>query len=151
MRVAAAILTLSAAFSSANATLFARQTLPSCATTCITGASLGSCSATDDSCLCNDQAFISSTTSCIESSCTGNDLVEAEQYAQAICLAVGVTLSVTAPASTATTPSSTSTTTTTGTSTAATSTPSHTNGASLSYGINLFAGAAAAVAFGAAL
>ncbi|KAL4072177.1 hypothetical protein V8B97DRAFT_1915696 [Scleroderma yunnanense] len=149
MRLAVAFITLSAAFLSANAALVARQTLPSCAVTCITNANTGGCASTDDSCLCNNQTFVSTTTSCIESSCSGNDLVEAEQYAQAICAAVGVTLTAPVPSSTATSPSSSSSTST---SSASASTATHTSGASLSYGINVFAGAAAAaVAFGAAL
>ncbi|KAL4072176.1 hypothetical protein J3A83DRAFT_2984478 [Scleroderma citrinum] len=192
MRLAVASIALSTALLSANAALVARQTLPSCAASCIANANTGGCAPTDDSCLCSNQAFVSAVVSCVESSCSGNDLVEAEQYAQAICAAVGVTLTETAP-STATTPSTTtapstttslstatspltttssstttapltttthltatssssSSTTSTSTSSTSASTATHTSGASLSYGINVFAGAAAAaLAFGAAL
>ncbi|KAL4076849.1 hypothetical protein V8B97DRAFT_1509872 [Scleroderma yunnanense] len=191
MRLAVASIALSTALLSANAALVARQTLPSCAASCIANANTGGCAPTDDSCLCSNQAFVSAVVSCVESSCSGNDLVEAEQYAQAIC-AAGVTLTETAP-STATTPSTTtapstttslstatspltttssstttapltttthltatssssSSTTSTSTSSTSASTATHTSGASLSYGINVFAGAAAAaLAFGAAL
>ncbi|KAI5989731.1 hypothetical protein EDD15DRAFT_2106711, partial [Pisolithus albus] len=45
-----------------------------CADTCITNVNLGGCSATDDSCLCHNQSFISSVTSCVEASCSGSDL-----------------------------------------------------------------------------
>ncbi|KAI6018318.1 hypothetical protein EDC04DRAFT_2742509 [Pisolithus marmoratus] len=102
MRFAVAFVTLSAALSSVSAGFVTRQTLPACAQTCITNADLGGCSITDDTCLCNNQTFVSSTTSCIESSCTGSDLQEAEQYAQSLCLAVGVTLTISTPTASST-------------------------------------------------
>ncbi|KIK68409.1 hypothetical protein GYMLUDRAFT_35824 [Collybiopsis luxurians FD-317 M1] len=72
--------------------LIPRQTFPPCSQSCLTSADFGSCNPTDDTCLCKSPAFISSTASCIASSCTGNDLTEANQAAQQLCLAVGVTL-----------------------------------------------------------
>ncbi|KAI6112382.1 hypothetical protein EDD17DRAFT_1595822 [Pisolithus thermaeus] len=108
MRAAVAFVALSAALSSVSAGLVSRQSLPSCANPCITNANLGGCSATDDTCLCENQTFINSTTTCIESSCTGNDLQEAEQYAQSLCLAVGVTLTIATPTPTSTSPTSSS-------------------------------------------
>ncbi|KAI6110104.1 hypothetical protein F5141DRAFT_1004140, partial [Pisolithus sp. B1] len=51
-----------------------------CADTCITSANLGGCSATDNSCLCRSQSFVSAVTSCIETSCSGSDLQQAEEF-----------------------------------------------------------------------
>ncbi|KAI6115318.1 hypothetical protein EDD16DRAFT_1594859 [Pisolithus croceorrhizus] len=142
MRAAVALVALSAALSSASAGLVSRQSLPSCANPCITNANLGGCSATDDTCLCESQTFINSTTTCIESSCTGNDLQEAEQYAQSLCLAVGVTLTIATPTPTSTSPTSSS---------SSTATATQTGSATSSYGINGFAAAAAILGVGLAL
>lgn len=46
------------------------------------------CNSSDDTCLCNSSTFVNSVTSCIESSCSGNDLATAESDAQQLCLAV---------------------------------------------------------------
>ncbi|KAG6331435.1 hypothetical protein ID866_7654 [Astraeus odoratus] len=149
MRLSGVVLALSMAVTSVHAGISARQSLPSCAATCIANADYGDCAQDDDSCLCHNQSFIDSATTCIESSCQGNDLTEAEQFAQALCAAVGVTLTETVPASTSTSPASASTSASATTSASTSATPS--SGASLSYGINIFAGAAAVVALGAAL
>ncbi|KIK93680.1 hypothetical protein PAXRUDRAFT_144531 [Paxillus rubicundulus Ve08.2h10] len=137
MRFAVALFALTGV-SSVSSALVARQSLPNCAAPCLTNANFDGCSPDDDSCLCHDQVFIDSTTSCIQSSCTGSDLAEAEAFAQSLCLAVGVTLTA---ASTIPTPmpylvSSLS--------------PSST-GAASSNGISMFAGAAAAIALAAVL
>ncbi|KIJ64734.1 hypothetical protein HYDPIDRAFT_28101 [Hydnomerulius pinastri MD-312] len=133
MRFSVALVALTAAVSSASAALIARQSLPNCAAPCLANADFGGCAQDDDTCLCNNQAFISSTTSCIQSSCTGNDLATAESFAQQLCLAVGVTLSAGT-----TTPSATGS-----------PSPSPSTGAAMSNSINMFAGAAAAVALAA--
>lgn len=78
-----------------------------CALTCIASANLAGCSSTDNKCLCTSQAFISSTTTCIESTCQGDDLQNAIAFAQQTCEAVGVTLST--PAATSTAPAGSST------------------------------------------
>ncbi|KAG1744817.1 hypothetical protein EDB19DRAFT_1874378 [Suillus lakei] len=135
MRFAVVVLALSVAFSSAYAALMARQSLPNCAVPCLTNADFGNCSETDDNCLCHSQAFINSTTTCIQSSCSGSDLTNAEAASQQLCAAVGVTLTVTSATSTATTSSN-------GTATATTATPSSSNAAS-SHSINMLTGAAA--------
>ncbi|KAH8112804.1 hypothetical protein DFH11DRAFT_384023 [Phellopilus nigrolimitatus] len=88
MRLSVTLLFASTAF----ATLVSRQSPPQCALTCIATANTGTCSSTDNKCLCANQAFVSSTTNCIESTCTGSDLQSAIQFAQADCAAVGVTL-----------------------------------------------------------
>jgi CFEM-containing surface protein len=63
------------------------QNVPTCALTCISNANLGDCAQTDNACLCKNQQFIASTTTCIESTCTGSDLQEAIEFVQAICAA----------------------------------------------------------------
>ncbi|KAL5520867.1 hypothetical protein ACEPAF_2870 [Sanghuangporus sanghuang] len=83
----------------ASATLYQRQTVPQCALTCIADADLGDCSATDNACLCNNQQFVSSTSSCIQSSCSGDDLQNAIEFAQETCESVGVTLTDTSAGS----------------------------------------------------
>ncbi|KAJ8596835.1 hypothetical protein M405DRAFT_928505 [Rhizopogon salebrosus TDB-379] len=141
MRFPVAVLVLSAAVSSVFAALVARQSLPNCAVPCITNADYGNCSSTDDTCLCHSQAFINSTTTCIQASCTGSDLTNAEAASQALCAAVGVTLT-TAPASTGVS-SATSTGTSKSASSASSSTASPTSNAASSNSINVLTGAAA--------
>ncbi|OJA13919.1 hypothetical protein AZE42_08575, partial [Rhizopogon vesiculosus] len=141
MRFPIVILALSATFSSAFAALTARQAaLPNCASTCLADADYGTCASTDDTCLCNSPAFINSTTTCIQATCTGSDLTNAEEASQALCAAVGVTL--TASSSSTGTATSTGTSKATSTSTSgATSTP--TFNAASSNSINVLTGAAA--------
>ncbi|KAJ3982947.1 hypothetical protein F5890DRAFT_1526422 [Lentinula detonsa] len=129
------------AFTSTCASLISRQTFPSCSQACLANADLGSCSADDDTCLCNTPAFISSTASCIADSCTGNDLTEANAAAQDLCLAVGITLTASSiPISTSTTPASSGSASSTASTTtgSAAETSSSSNGA-LSNGMNTFA------------
>jgi len=80
----------------ASASIVARQTAPSCAVPCLNDANFGSCSKQDYTCLCNSQPFVTSVTNCVESSCSGSDLANAETAAEAICSAVGVTLTIAA-------------------------------------------------------
>jgi len=97
----AAALFAFAASSASAATLDARQSgVPQCGLTCLTNANLGGCASNDNKCLCSNPAFVSSTTQCIQSSCTGSDLQAAETFAQQTCLAVGVTLTNSVPAAT---------------------------------------------------
>ncbi|KAG6840157.1 hypothetical protein C0991_008504, partial [Blastosporella zonata] len=99
MRFTFAVLTL--AVSSASASIIARQ-IPSCADNCLFGSNvnLGGCSSTDNVCLCNSQVFVSTSTTCIESACSGKDLQTAISVAQQLCASVGVTLTSSAPAAT---------------------------------------------------
>ncbi|KAL5497784.1 hypothetical protein ACEPAH_2715 [Sanghuangporus vaninii] len=119
----------------ASATLYQRQTVPQCALTCIANADLGGCSATDNNCLCNNQQFVSSTASCIQSSCSGDDLQNAIAFAQQTCETVGVTLTETSAGSatgSATSGSASATTTSpssSGSASASASSPSSTSGA----------------------
>jgi len=82
----------------ASASFVPRQFFPDCAIPCLQNADLGSCGAQDNVCLCNNQAFINSTTTCIENSCSADDVASAEAEADAICESVGVTLVASASA-----------------------------------------------------
>ncbi|KAF9224982.1 hypothetical protein BS17DRAFT_731760 [Gyrodon lividus] len=144
MRFAVALFALTVAVSSASSALIARQSLPNCAAPCLANANYGSCAPDDDTCLCNDQTFLNSTTTCIQSSCSGSDLTEAEAFAQALCLAVGVTLTANSATPTATAP-------TTASATSTSASPSPSTGAASSNSINMFAGAVAAFALAAVL
>jgi len=99
MRLTLTFVALVGAFSTATAFLTARQSVPSCADSCMEHADFGSCSSGDNHCLCNNQAFVANVTACVEASCTGADLTNAEAFSQAVCKAVGVTLTSSATAS----------------------------------------------------
>ncbi|SJL09212.1 uncharacterized protein ARMOST_12588 [Armillaria ostoyae] len=78
-----------------------------CALPCITNVDYGSCSPSDNACLCKSATYVNTTTTCIESSCTGSDLTTAIATAQALCAEVGVTFSSTSlPTGSATSASS---------------------------------------------
>ncbi|KAI0267351.1 hypothetical protein BC834DRAFT_74568 [Gloeopeniophorella convolvens] len=152
MRFSLAIVAVAfASTASASSVLFPRQAgYPDCSLPCLANPDLGTCKITDITCLCNSSAFVVSTTQCIESSCTGNDLQTAEAAARSQCEAVGVTLtsSVPPPSSTAPSGSSTSSTSPTSSSTSSSSSPSpstnqnQSNGAA-SLTVNMVGGAAA--------
>lgn len=55
---------------------------------CLENANFGNCAHQDNACLCASEPFVSSTTACIESACSGSDLTNAEQYSQDICKSV---------------------------------------------------------------
>ncbi|KAI0634319.1 hypothetical protein C8Q77DRAFT_1157153 [Trametes polyzona] len=138
-----AILALAAALSTASAAQVQRRQAPqypACALPCIASADFGNCDPVDDNCLCHNQAFISSTTTCITSSCSGSDLQQAESAAQGACAAVGVTLS--APAPSATAPASSGSSTEAPSSTTSTA-PSQTSNAASARGANALAALAA--------
>lgn len=99
MRLLLVLLALSAFTASS---LVGRQNLPGCALPCVANAATFGCSSTDNSCLCHNQGFVNSSTTCIEQRCSGNDLTQAEEFSQAICLSVGVTLTLSSPTSTST-------------------------------------------------
>ncbi|KAG9096467.1 hypothetical protein FRC07_010931 [Ceratobasidium sp. 392] len=108
MRVSFAVLALAAVASASS--VFRRQSMPACAMTCIMNANTqdSGCDATDNTCLCKNQAFIQSTSTCIASTCQGNDLKDANEAASALCAAAGVTLTPTDPSATETAPAETS-------------------------------------------
>ncbi|QRV84983.1 CFEM domain protein [Ceratobasidium sp. AG-Ba] len=98
MRASVAVLAFVAA---ASASVFERQSIPSCAMQCMASADYGSCQPTDNACLCKSDTFVNSTYACIASTCKGNDLENAIAGARALCAASGVTLTQSIPASTA--------------------------------------------------
>ena len=53
-----------------------------CANDCLINADFGDCDPLDDSCLCHNQAFVSSVTVCIQRACSGDELASAESAAQ---------------------------------------------------------------------
>ncbi|KIJ93339.1 hypothetical protein K443DRAFT_112214, partial [Laccaria amethystina LaAM-08-1] len=92
-------------------TLFSRQSIPACLSTCLANADLGGCVATDNACLCKSQVFVTGVATCVYQACTGADLTAAFNDAEQLCLAVGVTLSAVPPGSTTTTGASSPATT----------------------------------------
>ncbi|KAJ7764614.1 hypothetical protein DFH07DRAFT_770460 [Mycena maculata] len=89
---ALAVSALFAAFVSASTLPLHRRQFPNCASNCLANPDLGGCTAGDDTCLCNNDVFVSSTFSCIEAACTGDDLEQAIAGAASLCAAVHVTL-----------------------------------------------------------
>ncbi|KIM41248.1 hypothetical protein M413DRAFT_445285 [Hebeloma cylindrosporum] len=152
MRFSTVAFTLFGAAASASASsLFARQdTLPACAIPCTTSADLGGCTVTDTKCLCTNDAFVSSTTKCVQAACTGDDLAAALKFSQDLCLKVGVTLTAaptdsSAASGSATTAAASTTATTPATTTAAsTSASSKPSSAASAHGVNAVLGLAAA-------
>jgi len=101
--------------------LFPRQDgYPQCSYGCLANATSTQCQPGEVKCLCEDPAFINSTTTCFEQSCSGADLAQAEQTARDTCALAGVTLSSTPPSTT----SPTSGATAAGSSSSTTSPPS---------------------------
>ncbi|KII91555.1 hypothetical protein PLICRDRAFT_84951, partial [Plicaturopsis crispa FD-325 SS-3] len=147
MRFTSAILILSTVYASASAAIVSRQSLPNCAAPCLSGSSVnyGGCSPQDNKCLCNSQTFVQSSTACIQSSCTGDDLTNAEELAQSLCAAIGVTLSSSAPSSTGSSSASSTASSAASTTSAASATANsaRSNGINAVTGLAAFAGVAA--------
>lgn len=66
--------------------------LPSCSLPCITNADTGTCAPTDNACLCKYDNFLRTTTDCIESACSNQDLRAAAVVCQELCTAAGVNI-----------------------------------------------------------
>ncbi|KAG8996191.1 hypothetical protein FRB94_008523 [Tulasnella sp. JGI-2019a] len=90
----AAAAAIAAIFVSAASTPSKRQGgFPNCSVNCLTNATaFGSCSPTDDVCLCNNAGFISATHQCFTSSCSGSDAALADTQSAQLCKAAGVTV-----------------------------------------------------------
>ncbi|KAJ6625093.1 hypothetical protein B0H10DRAFT_654839 [Mycena sp. CBHHK59/15] len=84
---ALAVFTLIAGSASASYTPLHRRQFPTCANDCLAHPNLGNCKAGDDTCLCNDNVFVTSTFQCIEAACQGQDLANAIAGAAALCAA----------------------------------------------------------------
>ncbi|KIK57433.1 hypothetical protein GYMLUDRAFT_46314 [Collybiopsis luxurians FD-317 M1] len=149
MRVLAVVLVSVLASASASESFFFKRqqlNLPSCAVSCLASAPTGSCSTSDEKCLCSSSQFIAGASSCIESSCSGSDIQSALGAAATLCAQAGVTLdtssiiaaatsSASASNSTATSPSAT---TSSSSSSSSSASPSSTSNAALSN--NVFSG-----------
>ena len=61
---------------------------PACSYPCFVNPNLGGCAATNYVCLCNNQEYLSSTSTCILQHCSGADLTTTYRISQATCLAV---------------------------------------------------------------
>ncbi|KAH9934195.1 uncharacterized protein B0H18DRAFT_1092697 [Fomitopsis serialis] len=165
MRFAFALAVLATTLATTSATnLLERQSLPTCAETCIGSANTSGCSSSDEKCLCSSSAFVDSVESCVQSSCSAGDLSSALQAAEALCAQAGVSLSLTGSLAASATGSASASgsasgsastratsTTASGTHSASSSAPAATTSASgaTSHSANAFAGLAAigAVAF----
>ncbi|KAJ7507131.1 hypothetical protein B0H11DRAFT_1970375 [Mycena galericulata] len=89
---ALALFSLFAASASASYTPLHRRQFPDCASNCLANPNLGGCASGDDTCLCNNNIFVTSTFQCIEAACKGEDLANAIAGAASLCAAVHVTL-----------------------------------------------------------
>ncbi|KAG9078242.1 hypothetical protein FS749_009787 [Ceratobasidium sp. UAMH 11750] len=73
------------------ASLVRASDFPSCAQPCVGQASGGSCSMTDNTCLCQNSSYCNATNNCFHSSCSLNDWRTAYNTAVAMCNQAGVT------------------------------------------------------------
>ncbi|GJJ14624.1 hypothetical protein Clacol_008890 [Clathrus columnatus] len=117
-----------AAATSAFTLSIRQQGAPDCALTCLTTTPTGSCSPTNDTCLCNDDTFLEAQFNCVKKACTSSsDFQAAQTFALTLCQQVGVDLTTdtflipaatgsntTAPSSTAPASAGSPTTTTSG-------------------------------------
>ncbi|EAU83766.1 hypothetical protein CC1G_07501 [Coprinopsis cinerea okayama7 len=105
MRLSTVTLTVLAAVASVSASALYRRQYPSCANACLAAADFGNCEMTDNFCLCSSEPFVSSTTTCIQAACEGEDLETALFVSRELCERVGVTLGGPTPTGDAATPS----------------------------------------------
>ncbi|KAI0718651.1 hypothetical protein C8Q72DRAFT_134773 [Fomitopsis betulina] len=85
-----AFIVLTITITTASAHLFARQlgSIPACASTCIQNTSPGSCSPSDEQCLCTSSTYVNALGTCIHTSCSTADIAAAESALKAICAGV---------------------------------------------------------------
>ncbi|KAG8939967.1 hypothetical protein FRC04_005780 [Tulasnella sp. 424] len=94
MRLYTTIFAIATSFVSVSA-LVARvgpEDYPSCSIPCFTNADTGSCTPTDNACLCQNNPYLRSTTDCIQSSCSAADLQTATVVARQLCSDAGVNI-----------------------------------------------------------
>ncbi|CAE6421915.1 unnamed protein product [Rhizoctonia solani] len=77
----------------ASLALFANAQFPTCAQSCVGQASPGSCSLTDNACLCQNASYCNATNDCFRTSCSSADWTSAYNYAVELCNQAGVTQS----------------------------------------------------------
>ncbi|GJN93522.1 hypothetical protein Rhopal_006579-T1 [Rhodotorula paludigena] len=96
--------TLALATLGSLASIVSAQSTPSqCFLSCYSGQlASSSCSGlTDIACLCNDTQFQANVISCLQSSCTAEEIGQGAAFAQTTCQAVGVSINTALPSSTA--------------------------------------------------
>ncbi|KIY43990.1 hypothetical protein FISHEDRAFT_77909 [Fistulina hepatica ATCC 64428] len=96
--VVLAVSTLTLA-SSLKALITSRASIPSCLTTCLASADFGSCSTTDETCLCEDSDFVTGLISCAIDSCPTSTVDSALSSAESLWAAVGVDVETYLPSS----------------------------------------------------
>ncbi|KAJ1301257.1 hypothetical protein OPQ81_003665 [Rhizoctonia solani] len=69
----------------------AKADYPPCAQPCVGQPDPGSCSLTDNNCLCQNSSFCNATNDCFRTSCSYNDWTTAYNYAVSLCNQAGVT------------------------------------------------------------
>ncbi|CAE6402842.1 unnamed protein product [Rhizoctonia solani] len=69
----------------------ANAQFPSCAEPCIGQASPGSCSLSDNTCLCQNASYCNATNTCFKNSCSATDWKAAYDYSVSLCNQAGVT------------------------------------------------------------
>lgn len=70
---------------------FVRADYPACATSCVGVYSAGSCSYSDNNCMCQNASYCNNTNNCFRTSCSYNDWVTAYDYSVSLCNEAGVT------------------------------------------------------------
>ncbi|KAF8607384.1 hypothetical protein BDV93DRAFT_553096 [Ceratobasidium sp. AG-I] len=68
-----------------------RADFPACAQPCLGAAPHGSCSLTDNACMCSNASYCNATNLCFKNSCSQTDWKSAYDQAVAMCNAAGVT------------------------------------------------------------
>ncbi|CAE6433594.1 unnamed protein product [Rhizoctonia solani] len=75
----------------ASLAVFVTAQYPSCAQSCVGQASPGSCSLTDNACLCQNASYCNTTNDCFRTSCSYADWTSAYNYSVQLCNQAGVT------------------------------------------------------------
>ncbi|CAE7148314.1 unnamed protein product [Rhizoctonia solani] len=97
MRVSIVLAALAAVASASSLTnALSKRQYPECAMTCAQSADYDGCSITDNTCMCKSQKFVNSMSSCLDTTCKGDDLTKSKEISNALCVAAGVPLTSTA-------------------------------------------------------
>ncbi|KAG9011509.1 hypothetical protein FRB90_007204, partial [Tulasnella sp. 427] len=75
---------------SASALVPRQDTIPSCATSCLTSSDPSPCSETDVLCLCVNPTYVNATTACVKSLCSTEDAAFSQTASDALCKAAGI-------------------------------------------------------------
>ncbi|CAE6421790.1 unnamed protein product [Rhizoctonia solani] len=69
----------------------AKADYPACGQPCVGVSAHGSCSLTDNTCLCQNSSYCNDTNECFRTSCSPTDWRAAYDYSVSLCAAAGVT------------------------------------------------------------